>query len=497
LSIVAAVVSVGCERATPPIVIVAHDERRAGEAAPQAACPVLAPRAPRLQAADGAPLATSSIAVNIPISLATIQPELDRLIPNLSDPSWPETHKVADTVCATWFFDRRPVGIAMEGARLRVVIPGDFGMIANPHLGPLGCTKPFVRCGDRTTGATPVPAQLNLSATLGIGNNYRITAALTNDGTTFQTPCTLVGSVNTTSIVTSIIDDQIERKLSGLNATIASKSDFRPQVEAAWTAIQRPQKLGDDLWLSVHPTALDGRVSSADPKTISVQVVAKGTIELVKQPAAPPVATAPLPELTAMPRDATPGIHVAAAGSVSYETVTRQLQSRLLGKQDDIEYPAGAMHHVAVRDVLVTGPVKCKTDPDASKCISVAVELTGDVCGVIYLVGRPAADSHTLDIGLLDLDFSVSTSDAVTATAAWLAHGRLRERLERESRVSLASASTEAKRRLNQALQTKLVGDWRLSGNADTVTLRVSAGATGLDYAIDLSGPLAVSLSAP
>jgi hypothetical protein len=493
---VLAVMAVGCERATPTVVV-AHDERRALEAAPQAACPVLAPRAPRLQAADRAPLATSSIAINLPISLATIERELDPLIPSLSDPSWPQTHKVADAVCATWFFDRRPIGVAMDGARLRVVIPGAFGMIANPHLGPLGCTKPFVRCGDKTTGAPPVPAQLNLSAMLGISTSYRITASLTNDGTTFLQPCTLVGNVNTTSIVTSIIDEQIERRLSALNAVIASKADVRPQVEAAWTAIQRPQKLGDDLWLIVHPAALDGRVSSADPKTIAVQVAAKGTIELVNQSVAPRVATAPLPELTAMSQDAAPGIHVGVAGSVSHETLTKQLQSRLLGKQEIIEYPAGVMHHVAVRDVQVTGPVKCKTDPDASKCLSVAVEFTGDACGIIYLIGRPAADSHALDVGLQDLDFSLSTSDAVIATAAWLAHGTLRERLERESRVSLTSAATEARRRLNQALQTKLVGDWRLAGNADAVTLQVSAGAAGLDYAIDLSGPLAVSLATP
>jgi hypothetical protein len=496
-SIVLAVLAIGCERATPTVVIVAHDDRRALEAAPQPACPVLAPRPPRLQAADPAPLATSSIAVNIPISLAATQPELDRLIPNLSDPGWPQTHKLADTVCATWYFDRRPIRLTMEGPRLRVVIPGDFGMIADPHLGPLGCTKPFVSCGDKSTGAAPIPAQLNLSATLGISNNYRVVASLTNDGTTLLQPCKLIGNVNTTSLVTSAIDDQIARKLSALNATISSKADFRPQVDAAWSAIQRPQKVADDLWLIVHPAALEGRVSGADPNTISVQVVARGIIELVKQPAAPAVAVTPLPDLTPAAQDIAPGAHVGAVGSISYDMLSKQLRTLLVGKDDNIEYPAGVMHHVVVRDVQMTGPVKCKTPPDTNKCVSVAVEFTGDICGVVYLIGRPASNDDTQDIGIQDLEFSLSTSDAVVNTAAWLAHGSIVDRLKREARVSLAAAATDAKRRVHQALQTKLARDWRLSGNADTVTLHVNAGAAGLDYAIDLSGTLTVSLPAP
>lgn len=483
-----------CERVPPSRAVIAGD--REPRSAP-ASCPVLAPRPPRTQPPDPAPLATSSITVQLPIALAQIQPELDKLIPSLSDPSWPRTHKIAEGVCGTWYFDRRPIRLTMDGARLRLAIPGDFGMIAHPHLGPLGCVKPVVSCGDKTAGAAPIPAQLNLSAALAITSDYRVSAALANHGTTFQQPCKLLGGLDTTSVVTSVIDDQIASQLAALDASIASKADLRSEVEAAWSAIQRPHKVSDDLWLVIRPSALTGQVTSSDPNTISVHVAAQAAIALVAQPAAPVTTAIPLPALTAGASDVAPGVHIGVAGSIGYDALTRQLRTQLAGATDDIEYPAGSRHQVTIRDIQVTGPVKCKTNPDGDKCVSLAVEFTGDVCGVVYLVGRPVIDSRSQEIAFQDFEFSLTTSDAVVNTAAWLAHGSLRDRLKRAARVSLASVAAEARRRTSQALQTRRAGGWRLAGTADTVTLRVSTGAGGLDYAVDLSGTLAISVAAP
>lgn len=166
-------------------------------------------------------------------------------------------------------------------------------------------------------------------------------------------------------------------------------------------------------------------------------------------------------------------------------------------KPQDIEYPTGSRHRVVVRDVRVSGPVTCKTGRHANRCITAAVELTGDSCGVVYLVGRPAVDADTQEIAVEDLEFSVETSDAVARTMAWLAHGALVDQLKRQVRFSLASATADARRRLDQALHSKLAGNWRLSGDADTVMFQLGVGPAGLDYAIDLSGTLAVELPAP
>lgn len=468
------------------------------ERAPRPACPTLAPAPPSPAAAVPPPLATSSIAVNIPISLATIQPEIDRLIPNLSDPGWMSPHEVADGVCATWFFDRQPISLKMDGLRLRIAIPGGFGMIAGPHTDLFGCTQPYVSCGDKTAGAAPIPVQINLSTALSVDSRYRISVALTNDGTAFLQPCNLMGNiVNATPTIRAIIDGLITPRLATLNSTISSKADFRPRIEAAWSAIQRPQKVASDLWLTIHPTELAGQVSAVDPNTISVQAVARATIELVNQPAAPVVATTPLPDLTPAPPGVAPGIHVGVLGSISYDLLSKQLQAQLVGHQEDFEYPAGARHHIVIRDLRVTGPVKCKSDRSRTRCVGLTVEFEGDGCGVVYLVGRPAVDNDKQELGVEDLELSVETKDVVVHTAAWLAHGALVDHLKQNLRVSLSSAAGEAKARLHQILQSKQVGGWRLSGTADTVSFGATIGSAGLDYSIDLSGTLGVSLSAP
>ena len=503
-SIVLAVMALACDRAPASSGAPSRGKPRppprapARPAPPATGCPTLAPAAPGQAAADPAPLAASSIAINLPIALASIQPELDRLIPNLSDPDWNQVHKVADGMCATWYFDRKRLALRMDGSRLRITIPGGFGMIAGPHTEIFGCTRPFVSCGDKTAGAAPVAIQLQLSTDLAIAASYRLAVALTNDGTTFVQPCNLMGNVvDATPQVGAIIDGQIAQQLAALNTAIAAKADARPRIEAAWTAIQRPQRIADDLWLVVHPTDLAGAIAAADPGTLSIQAVARGTIELVKQPAAPAVTATPLPALVPAPPGIAPGIHVGASGTISYDALTRQLQAELSGKPQDIEYPAGVRHHAVVRDVRVSGPVKCKNTRRAATCVSLAIEFTGDACGAIYLVGRPAVDPDKQEIAIQDLELSVESSDAVIKQLAWLAHGALVDQVGRRARVSLASAASEAKQRLNQALRSKLAGDWRLSGSADTVGFHVAIGSTGLDYAIDLSGTLAVALSAP
>lgn len=460
-------------------------------------CPTLAPAAPGPAAAEPSPLAASSIAVSVPIALSTVQRELDRLIPNLSDPSWKEPHPIADGVCATWFFDRRPLNLKMDGARLRITIPGDFGMIAGPHTDLLGCTPPMMSCGDKTAGAAPLPVQVRLSAALSIDPRYRVSAALHNDGTVFLQPCNVVGNVvDATPAIGAVIDGLIAQQLASWSAAIA-RSDVRRQVEALWSTIQRPQKVGDDLWLVVHPTELAGGVTTADPDTLAVQAAVRGAIELVQQPTAPAASATPLPDLAPAPRDVAPGIAIGVAGSIPYAALTKQLAAELVGKPQDIASPSGAAHHITVQGVRVTGPVSCKPGRHTGRCIAVAVEFTGDGCGVAYLVGRPAIDDEHQEVVVGDLEFSVATSDAALKAMSWLAHGALVDSLKRQLRFSLQAATSEARQHLDRALHGRVAGDWRLSGRADRASFQLGVGATGLDYAIDLSGSLAVTLAAP
>lgn len=456
-------------------------------------------RPPR-RAAVAAParvrLPRSSIAVTIPVALSSLQPEIDRLIPtSLTDPSWPTTHQVSDEVCATWYLERGPVALTAARQRLTIDIPGKLGVIADPYVGVLGagCTQPYVSCGDVSAGAPAIPVTVRLAAALSFDRGYRFSGRVSNAGTTFAQPCQVgLGAIDATPIVQAVIDGEINRQLTRINDAIRNRGNLRPQLAPLWAALQQPRKLADDLWLVVHPAAVSGRLD-ADAGAIAARLAVEGSIEIVAAAAAPETTPVALPDLDASAPPAS-GSRLVMSGSLDYPALASHLQHELVGKQLAIERPAGAMHRVAIRDVRVSGPVACA---GGQHCLELAIDVDGDACGIITVVGRPEFDAGAGDIVLRDVDFSVDSRSAVLRAAAWLGHGELVQRIARTARFSIASAVDRVHELAATALPVSLSGALELAGSLGAPAVSLAAGATGVDYRITLGGTLSVVPRSP
>lgn len=442
-------------------------------------------------------LPRSSIAVTIPVALSSLQPEIDRLIPaSLTDPSWPTTHQMSDEVCATWYLERGPVALTAARQQLTIDIPGRFGVIADPYVGVLGagCTQPYVSCGDVSAGAPAIPVTVRLAATLRFDRGYRFSGRVSNIGTTFAQPCQIgLEAIDATPIVQSVIDGEINRQLTRINDAIRDRGDLRPQLEPLWAALQQPRRLADDLWLVVHPAAVSGRLDAVDAGAIAAQLAVEGSIEVVAAAGAPAAAPVALPDLDASAPPAS-GSRLVMSGSLGYPALASQLQHELVGKQLAIERPAGTVHRVAVRDLRVSGPVACA---GARRCLELAVDVEGDACGVITVVGRPEFDAGAGEVVLRDVDFSVDSHSAVLRAAAWLGHGELVQRITGAARFSIAPAVARVHKLAATALPVRLTGALELTGSLDSPAVSLAAGATGVDYRIEVGGTLSVTPRSP
>jgi uncharacterized protein DUF4403 len=455
------------------------------------------PRAAAAAASGRVRLPRSSIAVTIPVALSSLQPEIDRLIPaSLSDPSWPTTHQVSDEVCATWYLARGPVALAAARQQLTIDIPGKFGMIADPYVGVLGagCTQPYVSCGNGSAGAAPIPVMVRLASTLSFDRGYRFSGRVANVGTTFTQPCQIgLGAIDATPIVQGVIDGEINRQLARINDAIRNRGDLRPQLEPLWAALQQPRKLAEDLWLVVHPAAVSGRLDAVDAGTVAAQLAVEGSIEIVAAASAPAATPVALPDLDASAPPAS-GSRLVMSGSLEYPALASHLQHELVGKQLAIARPTGTVHRVAIHELRVSGPVACA---GAQPCLELAVELEGDACGVVTVVGRPEFDAGAGDVVLRDVDFSVDSHSAVLRAAAWLGHGELVQQIAGAARFSIAPAVDRVHRLAATALPISLSGTLELSGSLGSPAVSLVAGATGVDYRIALGGTLSVTPRSP
>jgi len=454
-------------------------------------CVQLRPEPPKPATAPVAARPSSLISASIPFELASIAADLDRLIPNLSDPSWPTTHKVADGLCATWSFVRAPVALSTANDRLLLSIPGGFGMIADPHVGfaNVGCTQPFVSCGNINAGVPAIPISVHLSAPLTLDAGYRFSGVIANGGTVFAQPCQVAfGIVNATPTVRGIIDAQVDRQLGQLNAMIAAKSDFRPQASALWNALQQPRRVAGDLWLIVRPRGAAAALRTSTPTQISAQLALWGDVELVQSASPPAVAVVALPDLTSPPAMPS-GARLRASGSLDYAVLSEGLRRFLVGQEQRIADAAGVAHVVTVRDVRVSGPVSCL---GGGACLELAIRLDGEVCGIMYLVGRPDVDDAKQEIVVRDLELSVETSDSILNAAVWLRHGDLVNKISHASHFSIAAAINRINAALGTQVRFDLLPGLQLAGNVSGTTLSLTAGVSGVDYTVEVAATLEV-----
>ena len=253
--------------------------------------------------------------------------------------------------------------------------------------------------------------------------------------------------------------------------------DIRSDFEGWWDSLQEPVQLGDRVWLTIGPRAISVERIRGAGESIDVQAVLEASPKIHLGAEAPQVERHPLPRLETVTGASNPGFRAVVETSAEYpalaETVSGAVRGRTL---------TAAGNSLRVERVALEGIGDGR--------VSVAVEVTGDVEGTLYLVGTPTFDATDQVVFLRDLGFEAATNDLLVRTAAWVldvgAPGLIGQRTRWPLR-ELIEWSTEM---AEDGLNSEIASGVRLSGGIDSVHvanlvalpdgLRISAFAFGV-----------------
>ncbi len=286
--------------------------------------------------------------------------------------------------------------------------------------------------------------------------------------------------VDVTDQVIRAIRPLIATKLPALDRKIAA-FDVRQRVEKWYGMLQRPIRVRDSLWLDLGPEQLRlGNFSLRDSALVA-------TIRLYAHPRLisgprPPDPTSPLPPLSPAAREVGDSARVRIEGLLPYDVASASLSRKLVGRKF-------RRFGRSVRiDSLTVSPL------DDGRVV-LALRMSGDISGTAYLVGTPQLDQTTRALIVPDLEFDVSTGNALVQGLAWLRKGDLVTQLRDQARFPLDTILEETRAKVESALNRDLTRGVQLSGTVRTGRLLdVTVHPRWLMVRAEASGTLALDV---
>jgi hypothetical protein len=249
----------------------------------------------------------------------------------------------------------------------------------------------------------------------------------------------------------------ITKKLPDIDRRIAAV-DLRDRFAGWWGTLARPIRLSDGVWLLLGPERVGMGQVSGSGHVLTVPVSVGAHPRIVTAAEAPAMEATALPQLDhAAPADE--GFHVLVEGVVDYGSASRAV-SLALGRRT----LSGGGHAVTVEGVTVSAAPRGR--------LALTVAFSGDAYGTLRLVGTPVLDRERRVITVPDLDFDLSTDDALVNAYAWLRSDALRTTLRQKARVPVDPAIERGRALLLKGLNRQIGSAVSLSATVDSVALR-------------------------
>jgi hypothetical protein len=242
-------------------------------------------------------------------------------------------------------------------------------------------------------------------------------------------------------------------KLPALDRKIEA-FDVRTRVEKWYGMLQRPIRVRDSLWLDLAPEQLRlGNFSLQDSALVAtVRLYAHPRLVAGPQPTDP---KSPLPPLSPALKEVGDSARIRIEGLLPYDVASSTLARELVGRKF-----RRFGRSVRIESVNVS--------PLDDGRVVLAVRVSGDIKGTAYLVGTPQLDNVTRSLVVPDLDFDVSTSNALVQGLAWLRKGDMVTQLRKQARFPLDTILEETREKVEGALNRDLTSGVELSGTVRT-----------------------------
>ena len=280
--------------------------------------------------------------------------------------------------------------------------------------------------------------------------------------------------IDVTDRVIDAANGLLTDNLPQVDAALA-RIDLRSRFEQWWTLLSDPIELAEDVWLVIDPQGVRRGPTRGEGQTLiaSVGLSARPRIVLGERPQS---LAQPLPPLDSASVEH--GLHIQASGIAEYRAANRRLNEILGGRV--LERDGRRLRIRKLRGYGIGGG-------------KMAFEVTfdGTARGRVFLVGTPAYQADSGFVHVPDLDFDVSTSNALVSGVDWIAHQGLAQLLRERAQWTVDDITSLAEDQLRRGLNRRLSDQVHLSGTVDGVDIlgvyptqehlvvHVSAQATG------------------
>lgn len=298
-------------------------------------------------------------------------------------------------------------------------------------------------------------ARVSLTTKLSWTPEWRLSTSTSANAIDFPNKCEVtLANINVTSVVDDFISTKLRDAAGKIDGRLAEHTDLKDEAAKAWQRAWSSIAITDEVKLFLKPNSVGVGPITGSGSTLQMTafIIATPLISIGNESVQSPPE---LPGLELMEKE--PGFHIAVEGELAYSEATRLLKDQIVGRQ----YPIGN-HELKIDDARVYGT--------GDVCV-VDLQVSGDVSGTLYFVGKPRYDAETEKVVVDEFDYSVETKSVLAKIADWLMHEGFRDSLAAEAQWPLGTSLSDARQRFESAINQSLDGGIVLSGSVDSHNL--------------------------
>jgi hypothetical protein len=306
-----------------------------------------------------------------------------------------------------------------------------------------------------------------------VANDWKVTTVSQSDGYEWiSEPVVRMRfiSVPVTPIADVLLSTQQDALGSAIDSAVNGMLDLKKMLVPLWKRIQSPILITDSpdsLWLRLSPVSVSMTQLRGKSGTMRGAVGIRSVAEtfLGGQPASSPSDS--LPAFTVANSIDTSFV-LNLYTEISYTSATQMLSGALKGRN----FTAGDKE-VIVQDINLYG---------MRGYAVVSMEFTGSFSGKVYVIGRVNYDAQSSTVSIEDLEFDISTRNALHSAAGWLLHGIILDKVKPFLRFPVRERLLETQLMVQKMLSHKEISpNVFVTGAIDSLSI---GGVTLTDAAI-------------
>lgn len=293
-------------------------------------------------------------------------------------------------------------------------------------------------------------------------------------------------SIPVQSIANLVINKGAVTISTQIDTLVAESFQLDTAVQEAWQMMFDPIEVSPEFqtWLVVRPTDLGMTPVKTEPKMIEATIVVESEPELLfgPRPIVAEPTTLPPFRYRFLPETAEAGFQIFLNTTLSYDDAERLTRDNLVGERFE-----QGKRYVVVEDVQLYG--------QGNKLV-VDLELSGSYKGKIYLVGEPVFDARRNRIEIENLEYSLDTKNVLFRSAAWLAQGTIKRKIQENMDYLLDYNLQEARNQMQEQLADyELREGIKMQGELETLDIyNAYLTENGFKVVVAIEGALGINI---